>query len=701
MRFAILAAVVNCLEQTCVLLDDFSVPSRFSANRNALDYFQNDDKTMQSKGVENGQLIIVPKSKDSYYYSHVKCIKDMTDYGGISFDIKIPVGSSFSVVISYYPSDKTCDGISYKKQLKTLLSLGYVSDGTKMNIKIPFSAYDQINTKQIYSVLFSGFTNYLVNHYIGPIKLYCSTAPTITTTTISSETTSSALVPTSIGGTCGDIILDDFSMSQRYSLLHYNSLQVPKPTSDDGTMNVKIIDGEQRITLTPKDSSSYFFSQFLCQKDLSNHIGFAFEVEGPKNAAFNIGLVYYKNGQTCGTGFGTPIYKSTTSLGYTIGSKRLIKVPFSAFPGLDLKKFRSISFSGFSKTLQPYRFGPLRFYCTDSTFENPPLPYIKPIYATSVESLSPVPSPYPTGSFADTLLESSQSTRSANMLKYYHNSFDLTFLIDSSGLLLSPATYKGFFYTTFSSNSCSDISKYSDMYIHIKLNSMPPTQDFDIVLHQHNSECDEKKRFPATWRQVQARYYLQDQDIYIPFSHLPIDYKKSTSLAIKYFKTLEPISIKSISIVKQVSNGYVIPPLRPQAPLIFSCTVPNSIALGIDNGDPSLTQKVLSILSNENIKATFFVLGLTLNDSANNLTVAYQEGMSSGHQIAHHSWSHPPLTTVPNWLLNYELDKTSASINEYFNETRFFRPPYGMVNSVLLYELAKRKFKTIMWVINY
>ena len=83
------------------------------------------------------------------------------------------------------------------------------------------------------------------------------------------------------------------------------------------------------------------------------------------------------------------------------------------------------------------------------------------------------------------------------------------------------------------------------------------------------------------------------------------------------------------------------------------------IAMTFDDGpEPKLTPKLLDILKEKGIKATFFVVGQN--------AAAYPEilkrAVAEGHEIANHSWSHPNFGKMSDPAVNQELQKTHDAI---------------------------------------
>ncbi|HEV7700171.1 MAG TPA: polysaccharide deacetylase family protein, partial [Pyrinomonadaceae bacterium] len=86
---------------------------------------------------------------------------------------------------------------------------------------------------------------------------------------------------------------------------------------------------------------------------------------------------------------------------------------------------------------------------------------------------------------------------------------------------------------------------------------------------------------------------------------------------------------------------------------------PGKIALTFDDGPDSVwTPQVLDILKQENIKATFFIVGE--NGQANPDIV--RRIVNEGHEIGNHSFTHPNLAEVPRRVTDIELNATERLI---------------------------------------
>jgi peptidoglycan/xylan/chitin deacetylase (PgdA/CDA1 family) len=118
-------------------------------------------------------------------------------------------------------------------------------------------------------------------------------------------------------------------------------------------------------------------------------------------------------------------------------------------------------------------------------------------------------------------------------------------------------------------------------------------------------------------------------------------------------------------------------PAKGQARITFTdCHVEGPyIAITFDDGpNPTQTPRLLKMLKDRGIKATFFCLGQCVAQSPE---VARQI-VEEGHEIANHSWSHPLLTKMNEAGVKNEIDRAHNVIRQTTGVTpTLLRPPYG------------------------
>jgi peptidoglycan/xylan/chitin deacetylase (PgdA/CDA1 family) len=103
------------------------------------------------------------------------------------------------------------------------------------------------------------------------------------------------------------------------------------------------------------------------------------------------------------------------------------------------------------------------------------------------------------------------------------------------------------------------------------------------------------------------------------------------------------------------------------------------IAMTFDDGPSSAnTPRLLEILKQRNIKATFFLIG---ENAASNPDLVRQI-LADGHEIGNHSWTHPQLSKLSDDRVTAEISKTQDTIKEASGFTpTLLRPPYGAITA--------------------
>ncbi len=129
---------------------------------------------------------------------------------------------------------------------------------------------------------------------------------------------------------------------------------------------------------------------------------------------------------------------------------------------------------------------------------------------------------------------------------------------------------------------------------------------------------------------------------------------------------------------------------------IYSHSDPKRIFLTFDDGPtPQVTPYILDLLKNENIKASFFVLGTRVEANPELVKREYEEG----HYIANHGYSHKysSIYQSSNTVLD-EYNKTNQAIRNAIGNQQYnslvFRFPGGSVGGT--YDSLKKGTKQIL-----
>lgn len=120
------------------------------------------------------------------------------------------------------------------------------------------------------------------------------------------------------------------------------------------------------------------------------------------------------------------------------------------------------------------------------------------------------------------------------------------------------------------------------------------------------------------------------------------------------------------------------------------------IAITFDDGPhPQFTPKLLDILKERNIKATFFLVGRNVAT----FPAIIKRMAEEGHEVASHTWSHPLLTGQSASGVNSQLTRTHDAIVKACGvEPLLYRPPYGAARLTQRRAIhEKYGYSTILW----
>jgi peptidoglycan-N-acetylglucosamine deacetylase len=123
------------------------------------------------------------------------------------------------------------------------------------------------------------------------------------------------------------------------------------------------------------------------------------------------------------------------------------------------------------------------------------------------------------------------------------------------------------------------------------------------------------------------------------------------------------------------------------------------IAITFDDGPhPQNTPRLLDMLSARNIKATFYVIG----QSVNNYPSVVRRTVAEGHEIGNHSHTHRLLSKLSDQELSLDLGRCRDAIERAAGvQPRTMRPPYGGL-TLRQRELVYAEFgtPTILWSVD-
>lgn len=123
------------------------------------------------------------------------------------------------------------------------------------------------------------------------------------------------------------------------------------------------------------------------------------------------------------------------------------------------------------------------------------------------------------------------------------------------------------------------------------------------------------------------------------------------------------------------------------------------IAMTFDDGPhPKNTPRLLDMLRQRNIKATFYVVGRMVDL----YPAVVRRIVAEGHEIGNHSYTHNSFTKMSDAQVRQELDKTRDAIARASGvQPRTLRPPYGALRqSQRAWIFSEYGYPTILWSVD-
>jgi peptidoglycan/xylan/chitin deacetylase (PgdA/CDA1 family) len=124
------------------------------------------------------------------------------------------------------------------------------------------------------------------------------------------------------------------------------------------------------------------------------------------------------------------------------------------------------------------------------------------------------------------------------------------------------------------------------------------------------------------------------------------------------------------------------------------CKQVKCVALTFDDGPSPFTDRLLSILKDNDAKATFFEIG---NKVAANPAGA-KRVVEAGMELGNHTWEHPNMTTIPPEEIPAQFSKASDAIEAATGQRpKLTRTAGGLINDAVLAEAKKQGLADINW----
>jgi peptidoglycan/xylan/chitin deacetylase (PgdA/CDA1 family) len=148
-----------------------------------------------------------------------------------------------------------------------------------------------------------------------------------------------------------------------------------------------------------------------------------------------------------------------------------------------------------------------------------------------------------------------------------------------------------------------------------------------------------------------------------------------------------------------VAGGFAYASLWPGSRIFGDALIaprrPGELALTFDDGpNPAFTPKLLEVLAEHGVPATFFLLGSRAQ--ANQELV--RRIVAAGHLVGNHSWSHPNLALSAAGKIREELTRTRDALEQMTGgPVKYFRPPFGARRPVTLAVARELGMTPVLW----
>lgn len=119
------------------------------------------------------------------------------------------------------------------------------------------------------------------------------------------------------------------------------------------------------------------------------------------------------------------------------------------------------------------------------------------------------------------------------------------------------------------------------------------------------------------------------------------------------------------------------------------------VALTYDDGpDPVSTPKLLDLLAEHDVTATFFLLGFMLQRNPS----LGREIVAAGHEVAVHGYQHRSMLRRTPWGAREDITRAHDLIAETTGvKPRFYRPPFGVLTTAAWRAAASLDMTTTLW----
>jgi peptidoglycan/xylan/chitin deacetylase (PgdA/CDA1 family) len=166
-------------------------------------------------------------------------------------------------------------------------------------------------------------------------------------------------------------------------------------------------------------------------------------------------------------------------------------------------------------------------------------------------------------------------------------------------------------------------------------------------------------------------------------------------------KSLERLVKAAVGTITRRSRAQQRAALRRFAvkgePLYCGGSKGNYVALTFDDGPSAYTEMALGILGDEQVPATFFLVGRNIHSR----WAALRHELLGGSEIGIHTWSHVSLVGLDPAEIRREIASTGNEITDATGrKVQMMRPPYGDHDATVDGVLRRMRMVEVLWSID-
>ncbi len=147
------------------------------------------------------------------------------------------------------------------------------------------------------------------------------------------------------------------------------------------------------------------------------------------------------------------------------------------------------------------------------------------------------------------------------------------------------------------------------------------------------------------------------------------------------------------------AGGYAYAAMWPGSQIFGSTLIApqraGEMALTFDDGpNPKWTPRLLDVLAEHEVKATFFMLGIRAHAEPE----LVRRVAAEGHLVGNHTWDHPNLARTATGKVRDELARTNETLEQITGErVQYFRPPFGARRPVVFRIARELGLRVVTW----